>query len=81
MVEGALYHSMLTNDKSALQSTLDVIHTLPGIDEVNMYDNYDNLVYSSFVFDSTAPSNPDCKSCHDSIGSLFPSREKIIHHY
>jgi two-component system NtrC family sensor kinase len=76
MVEGALYHSMLTNDKSALQSTLDIIHTLPGIDEVNMYDNYDNLVYSSFVFDASAPSNPDCKSCHDSIGSLFPGREK-----
>jgi len=76
MVEGALYHSMLTNDKSALQSTLDIIHTLPGIDEVNMYDNYDNLVYSSFVFDSTAQSNPDCKSCHGNINTLFPGDEK-----
>lgn len=76
MVEGALYHSMLTNDKRALQSTLDIIHTLPGVDEVNMYDNYDNLVYSSFVFDSTSYSNPDCKSCHDSISTLFPSKEK-----
>ena len=36
MVEGALYYSMLTNDKGALQSTLDIINTLPGIDELNM---------------------------------------------
>ena len=54
MVEGALYYSMLENDKRALQSTLDIINTMPGIDEVNMYNNHDSLVYSSFSFDTTS---------------------------
>ena len=31
IVEGALYHSMLTNDKGALKNTLDVINGLHGI--------------------------------------------------
>jgi len=47
LVEGALYHSMLENDEGALQNTLDVIHTLPGIDDVNMYDSDDSLIYSN----------------------------------
>ena len=46
IVEGSLYHSMLTNDKSTLQSTLDIINTMSGIDDVNMYDDRDSLVYS-----------------------------------
>ena len=45
IVEGALYHSMLENDKGSLRNTLDVINTLPGIDEVNMYDSNEDLVY------------------------------------
>ena len=49
IVEGALYRSMLENDKGALRNTLDIINTLPGIDEVNMYDSEENLVYSSFA--------------------------------
>ncbi len=76
MVEGALYYSMLENDKSALQSTLDIINTMPGIDEVNMYNNQDSLVYSSFSFDTTTKSNPNCKSCHEDIKSMFPGNEK-----
>src|SRR5450759_2544540 len=28
IVEGSLYHSMLTNDKSTLQGTLDIINTM-----------------------------------------------------
>jgi two-component system, NtrC family, sensor kinase len=76
MVEGALYYSMLKNDKSSLQSTLDIINTMPGIDEANMYDNNDRLVYSSFVFDTAAQSNPDCKACHVSIKNMFPGTEK-----
>jgi len=76
MVEGALYYSMLKNDKSSLQSTLDIINTMPGIDEANMYDKNDRLVYSSFVFDTAAQSNPDCKACHVSINDLFPGTEK-----
>jgi two-component system NtrC family sensor kinase len=77
IVEGALYHSMLQNDKGALQNTLDIINTLPGIDEVNMYDSKDSLVYSSFTTDpNDTHSDPNCISCHTNLGSLFPGMEK-----
>jgi two-component system NtrC family sensor kinase len=76
IVEGALYYSMLENDKSALQSTLDIINTMPGIDEVNMYNNNDSLVYSSFSYDTLGSSDPDCKSCHPDIKTMFPEKEK-----
>jgi len=76
MVEGALYYSMLENDKSALQRTLDVINTMSGIDDVNMYDSRDSLVYSSFSSDNTSHSNPNCKSCHTDIHTMFPPLEK-----
>ena len=64
IVEGALYHSMLTNDKGALKNTIDVINRLPGIEDVNMYDSLNNLVYSSFSDDQAGRSNPNCKDCH-----------------
>jgi two-component system NtrC family sensor kinase len=77
IVEGALYHSMLQNDKSSLQYTLDVINTLPGIDEVNMYDSDDELVYSSITSDTTdSHSNPNCIGCHSNIRSMFPGNGK-----
>ncbi|MFZ4548437.1 MAG: sensor histidine kinase [Bacteroidales bacterium] len=76
LVEGALYHSMLENDESALRYTLDVIHTLPGIEDVNMYDSNDSLIYSSFPGDTLCSINPDCKSCHKNIGEMFPRKEK-----
>jgi len=77
IVEGALYRSMLENDKSALRNTLDIINTLPGIDEVNMYDSEENLVYSSFTTDSNSGhSDPNCISCHANIKSMFPGKEK-----
>ncbi len=76
IVEGALYHSMLENNKSTLQSTLDVINTMSGIDDVNMYDDHDRLVYSSFSSDTKLHSNPDCLSCHSNISSMFPRKEK-----
>ena len=77
IVEGALYHSMLENDKSSLQYTLDVINTLPGIDEVNMYDSDDELVYSSIASDTNNNhSNPNCVSCHNNIRSMFPDKGK-----
>jgi len=76
IVEGALYQSMLTNDKGALQSTLDIIHTMSGIDEVNMYDNHDRLVYSSFSSDTANHGNPNCISCHTDIYYMFPWKEK-----
>ncbi len=76
IVEGSLYHSMLENDKSTLQSTLDLINTMSGIDEVNMYDHRDSLVYSSFTTDTTAHSDPNCITCHDNLQSMFPREEK-----
>ncbi len=76
IVEGSLYHSMLENDKSTLQSTLDIINTMSGIDDVNMYDVRDSLVYSSFTSDTASHSNPNCLSCHENIQSMFPRKEK-----
>ena len=76
VIEGSLYYSMLQNDKSALQSTLDIINTMPGIDEVNMYDHRDSLVYSSFVNDSPTHSNPNCVSCHTNFNEMFSAKEK-----
>jgi two-component system NtrC family sensor kinase len=76
IVEGSLYHSMLENDKSALQSTLDIINTMSGIDDVNMYDSRDSLVYTSFSPETTTHSNPNCLSCHTNIKSMFPGKEK-----
>lgn len=76
VIEGSLYHSMLKNDKSALQSTLDIINTMPGIDEVNMYDNRDSMVYSSFISDTLSHSNPNCVSCHIDFNEMFPAKEK-----
>ena len=72
IVEGALYHSMLTNDRSALQNTLDVINTLPGIEDVNMYDNEDNLVYSPLSSDPSEYNNHNFKHFHSNIKSMFP---------
>lgn len=76
VVEGSLYYSMLKNDKSSLQSTLDIINAMPGIDEVNLYDHFDNLVYSTYISDSVDHSNPNCTSCHDNFKEMFPVKEK-----
>lgn len=76
IVEGALYYSMLKNDRSALQNTIDVINTMPGIEDVNMYDSQDNLVHSSLSADTIAHNNPNCKDCHDNLNTMFPRKEK-----
>jgi len=76
IVESSLYQSMLENDKSRLQTTLDVINNMSGIDELNLYDNDDSLVYSSFANEIQKHSNPDCKACHNNLKSLFPKAQK-----
>ena len=76
LVEGALYRSMLENDRTALQNTLDAVNTMSGIDDVNMYDDDNNLVYSSISANPGNHSDPDCKSCHSDIGLMFPAAEK-----
>jgi len=79
IVESSLYTSMLENDKAMLQGTLDIISTLPGIDQVNMYDEDENLAYSSIMPGDTSRGNPDCKSCHNDLQELFPGKYKSYH--
>jgi two-component system NtrC family sensor kinase len=76
LVEGALYRSMLENDQTSLQSTLDLINTMSGIDDVNMYDNKNNLVYTSISNDTINHANPDCLSCHTNFDKMFSAKEK-----
>ncbi|MDZ7777964.1 MAG: ATP-binding protein [Bacteroidales bacterium] len=76
MVEGALYHSMLENDKAQLQNTLDIINTMSGIEEVNMYNKNDSLAYSSFSPGADGHSDPNCINCHKSNNEYFPRKKK-----
>ena len=78
LVEGALYKSMLENDRTTLQSTLDVINTMTGVDDVNVYDSDNNLAYSSISNDTSNHSDPDCKSCHSDITKMFSATEKSV---
>jgi len=75
-VEGSIHQHMLENDKTALANTLRIINKMPGIEDVNMYDANDDLVYSSFTVDTTNHSNPNCKDCHTNFSSMFPRKEK-----
>ncbi len=76
LVEGALYKSMLENDRTSLQSTLDQINSMSGIDDVNMYDNQNNLVYTSISKEPNNHVDPDCKSCHKDFDTMFSAKEK-----
>lgn len=76
IVEGSLYHAMLTNDWPALENTIDVINGLPGIEDVNLYDKNENLVYSSFPDEKNGHSNPNCKDCHTDIHSMFNGADR-----
>jgi len=76
LVEGALYQYMLENDKTALRNMLNIINEMPGIEDVNMYDNQDNLVHSSFTDQYNRHNNPNCKDCHKNINIMFPKKEK-----
>lgn len=76
LTKGALFHSMLDNDKSQFYSTLDVINTLSGIDEVNLYNEFDSLVYSSFSADAQHYNQPDCIQRHNSLSELFQGEGK-----
>ena len=76
IVEGALYNSMLENNKQQLQNTLDIINTMPGIDDVSMYDHKGNLAYASFADGNEGHINPNCLECHADFMSMFPGMEK-----
>lgn len=77
LVKGALYHSMLENNRDELQNTLDVINNMSGIDEVNLYNSSEKLAYSSFSSGSSDHSDPNCLNCHKSIKSLFPEKDNF----
>jgi len=76
IVEGSLYYSMLENDKAMLQRTLDIISTMSGIDQVNMYDENDFLAYTSASTDLQNGRNPNCIECHADLSSMFSNKEK-----
>ena len=77
LVRSALYQSMLENNKTSLQSTLDIINRMSGIDEVNLYNSKENLVYSSFSTNTVGHSNPNCLACHTSIKSMLPEKDNF----
>lgn len=76
IVEGALYYSMLENDKAMLQRTLEVISTMSGIDEVNMYNERNELAYTSLPLFIENRGNPNCNECHGDLDLLFDRTEK-----
>jgi len=76
IVESALYQSMLDNDKTALQNSMNIINTMSGIDDVNMYNSKDSLVYSSISSNKSSHSDPNCLSCHTDLKSMFPTNIK-----
>lgn len=76
LIKGALYQSMMENDKTTLRNTLDIINVLPDIEDVNLYDQNDSLVYSSFSHDAEGHFNPNCRACHDDFHAMFPLSEK-----
>lgn len=81
IVKGALYQSMLANDETSLQQTLDAIHSISGIDEVNLYNNRNDLIYSVFSSEIADRGNPDCITCHEDFSGMFSKTEisyKII---
>ncbi|MEX0988466.1 MAG: ATP-binding protein [Bacteroidales bacterium] len=76
IAEGALYYSMLENDKAMLQRELDIISNMSGIDEVNLYNEHDQLAYSSLSTDDVQLRNPNCNDCHGDLSAYFSYDEK-----
>lgn len=76
LVESALYKAMLENDQTSLQEILDQINAMSGIDNVSMYDNKNNLAYTSILDNSGNHSDPDCIECHQDFDKMFSTEEK-----
>ena len=74
IIEGSLYYSMLENDKAMLQRTM--ISTMSGIDEVNLYNDQNQLAYSSAHREEECHCNPNCISCHTDLSERFSRTEK-----
>jgi len=67
---------MLENDKAMLQRTLDIISTMSGIDQVNMYTPNEKLAFTSASSEQEFNSNPNCTECHSDLASMFDVRNK-----
>ncbi len=78
LVEGALYEHMLENNRMGIRHTMDIIHQMPGIEDVNMYDAKNNLAHSSSHDGNLHYHNPNCKDCHDNLNEMFPGTDKIF---
>ena len=80
LVEGSLYQSMLNNDKAGLDDMLGVIKSMPGIDDIHIYDNNYDLAYTSRFVNPTPEtvrnSGLDCKRCHTGEDILFSTNER-----
>lgn len=76
LMESVLYRSMLTNDRTEIQNTLDIINSMTGIEDVNMYDHNNNLAYSSISGDLEGHNDPNCKNCHNDFAKMFAVDEK-----
>lgn len=82
LVEGSIYTGMLENNKDEIKGTLNLIKTMPGIDEVDLYDSRDSLVYTTLtdeaIGDSLSRCTPHCVSCHTN-DEFFSRTEKTYH--
>ncbi len=76
LMESVLYRSMLTNNRTEIQNTLDIINAMSGIEDVNMYNSENDLVYSSISGDMDGHNDPNCKSCHTDFATMFAVDEK-----
>ena len=76
IIEGSLYYSMLENDKAMLQRTMNIISTMSGIDEVNLYDDMGRLAYSSLQRGEEIQGNPNCIDCHSDFHGKFSHDKK-----
>jgi len=76
IVESSLYYSMLENDQGMMQRTLDILNTMSGIGQVNVYDDKNRLAYTSGPAISSDKSYPNCIGCHHNLSEMFSYREK-----
>jgi two-component system NtrC family sensor kinase len=69
---------MLRNDYEELFNTLDIINDLSEMDELNLYNVDDSLVYSAYNTRARHLNNPNCLQCHQSMSELFPGEGKVF---
>jgi len=78
LVQSALYKAMLENDAAGMQSTLNVINKMTGVEDVTVYNQMDEPAYTSYSSDDESHGNPNCKECHSDIASLFSNEHEAF---